>query len=755
MESKTIIANLANLLQSCIDKKAHLLGKLLHGYILRSGLSADTFLLNRLVEFYSKCGHTRTARHVFDKIPNRNIYSWHAMLDGYCKGSNLKDAHELFAEMPDRNTVSWNTLISALVQTGFEQRALDVYGMMNLEGFVPTRFTLASVLSACGGLGDVGCGRECHGVAIKIGLDKNMYVGNALLYMYACKCRCIEDAIRAFGDLPGPNEVSFTAMIGMLAESYQVEEAFSMFRSMIRTGIRIDCVSLSSVLGVCASGGAGEFCDSSETYGFPSYMHGQQIHGLTVKLGFERDLHLINSLLDMYVKKGDMDNAEIIFSYLPEMSVVSWNIMIGGYGQRHQTDKAVEYMRRMQIQGYSQSENYKEAIRLFREMQFRGVQPDRTALAIVLSSCAGMGFLEGGKQVHAASVRAMFHTDVYVASGLIGMYSKCNKIEMAICSFDRLPEMDIVCWNSMIAGLSLNYLEKEAFTLFKQMLGKGMLSNQFSYTMILSCCAKLSSLYQGRQIHAHIEKDGYVNDVFVGSSLINMYSKCGDVDRARQYFDEMPCKNIVTWNEMIHGYAQHGCGDEAVTLYEDMIESGQEPDGITFVAVLMACSHSGLVDMGTRIFNSMQLEHGVEPLLDHYTCVVDALGRAGRFDEAEVLIDNMPYKDDPIIWEVLLSACRVHANVSLARRAAEELFCLDPHNSAPYVLVANIYSSLGRWEEAKVVRQMMSDKRVLKNPGYSWVEHKNRMQVFKVDDDFRIAVDAFEEANVEMSCFHG
>ncbi|KAL6991505.1 hypothetical protein U1Q18_009618 [Sarracenia purpurea var. burkii] len=793
MESK-IIAYLSNLLQSCIDKKAHLSGKLLHGYIFRNGLSADTFLSNRLVEFYSKCGHTSTARHLFNKMPHRNIYSWHAMLDGYCKASKLKDAHELFAAMPERNTVSWNTLISAFFQSGFEQKALDFYHTMNLEGFVPTRFTLASVLSACGALMDMDCGRECHGVAIKIGLEKNMYVANALLYMYA-KSRCIEDAIRAFGDLPGLNEVSFTAMMGVLAESDRVEEAFSMFRSMYRTGIRIDSISLSSVLGVCARGGMGEFCFTSETYGFPSYIHGQQIHGLTVKLGFESDLHLNNSLLDMYSKNGDMDSAEIIFNYLAEVSVVSWNIMIGGYGKKHQTDKALEYMEKMQCQGfepdevtcinmlaaciksrhietgrqifdrmvcpslsswnailsgYSQNENHEEAINLFRQMQFQGVQPDRTTLAIILSSCAGIGLLESGKQVHAASLKAIFHADIYVASGLIGMYSKCNKIEMAKCIFNRMPELDIVCWNSMIAGFSLNSLDKEAFTFFKKMLGKGMMPTEFSYATVLSCCAKLLSFSQGRQIHAQITKDGYINDVFVGSSLIDMYSKCGDVDLARQFFDEMPFKNTVTWNEMIHGYAQNGCGDEAVTLYEDMIGLGEEPNSITFVSVLTACSHSGLVDTGSKIFNSMQLEHGVDPLLDHYTCIVDALGRAGRFHEAEVLIETMPYKDDPIIWEVLLSSCRVHANVDLARRAAEELFRLDPQNSAPYVLLGNMYSSLGRWEEAKFIRKMMNDKQVYKNPGYSWVEHKNRMQVFKVDDDFGIDVAEFEAKNVDV-----
>lgn len=776
---------LANLLQTCIDKKSHVAGKLIHAHILRIGLFADTFLSNRLIELYNKCNQINTARHMFDRMPHKNIYSCNAMLSAYCKANKLEEAHELFVEMPERNPVSWNTLISALVRSGFAEGALDVYCRMKWEGFMPTHFTLASILSACGMLVNEDCGMGCHGVAIKIGLDGNVYVGNALLSMYA-KCGFIGDAMKVFEDLPEPNEVSFTAIMGGLAETDQVEDAFKMFRWMYRIGIHVDSISLSSVLGVFARSGI------KQTSGLLCSVHGQLIHGLTIKLGFERDLHLGNSLLDMYAKNGDMKRAEIVFANLPELSVVSWNVMIGGYGQEHQTGKALEYMQMMKrygfeadevtyinmlaacvksgdvetgrhifdnmmcpsltswnaiLSGYFQNGNHKEAIKLFREMQFRNVQADRTTVAIILSSCAGLGLLEGGKSVHAASFKGVFHTDIYVTSGLIGFYSKCNKAEVAKCVFDRMPEKDIVCWNSMIAGLSHNSLDKEAFNLFKQMIGKGIFPTQFSYATVLSCCAKSLSLPQGRQVHAQIVKDGVVNDVFVGSALIDMYSKCGDVHVAKQYFDMMPCKNTITWNEMIHGYAQNGCGDEAVRLYEEMIRSGEKLDSITFLAVITACSHSGLVDHGITIFNSMEAEHGVQPLSDHYTCIIDSLGRAGRFHEVETILDKMPFKDDPMVWEVLLSSCRVHDNVSLAKRAADELFRLDPKNSAPYVLLANMYSSLGRWDEAKDVREMMIEKQVVKNPGYSWLEHKKEIQGYMVDNYIDMEAHEFESAS--------
>ncbi|XP_059300968.1 pentatricopeptide repeat-containing protein At4g20770 [Lycium ferocissimum] len=755
---------LVNLLQTSIDNKAYLAGKLLHAHILRVGLSADTFLLNRLIELYSKCGRIQAARHLFDQMVGRNIYSWHSLLSAYCKEGQLDNAHNLFMKMPERNSVSWNTVISAFARNGYERKALEVYSLMNAHGFSPTHITLASVLSACGGLAELECGRVSHGSAVKYGLHKNVYVGNALLSLYV-KCGCPLDALIVFRELDDPNEVSFTAMMCGLVETDQVEEAFEMFRLMQRSGIRIDSVSLSSVLKVCAKGRGSNFSWNGETDGDLPSMEGNQVHSLTIKLGFEGDLHVSNSLLDMYAKNGDMESAEVLFGNLSETSTVSWNVMISGFGHNHDKERAMEYMGKMRgfgvepdevtyinmlagcvksgdvengrlifdsmacpsliswnaiLSGYLQNEDHLEALKLFREMQFQNQRPDRTTLAIILSSCSEMGFLECGVQVHATSLKCVSPGDIYIASGLIGMYLKCGRVEASVHIFDGLTQADIVCWNSLITGLSYNSLDKEAFTFFKRMLQRGMLPNEFSFATTLSCCTKLSSLSQGRQVHGLISKGGHANDVVVGSTLIDMYSKCGDVDGARIHFDMMPYKNTITWNEMIHGYAQNGRGDEAIFLYEDMIYSGGKPDVITFIAALTACSHSGLVDLGLKIFNSMQQEYGLEPLVDHYTCIIDCLGRAARFSEIEELIDEMPCKDDSVVWEVLLSSCRLHGNVILARRAAEELIRLNPQNSAPYVLLANMYTSLGRWDETEEIRAAMLERQVTKDPGFSW-----------------------------------
>ncbi|XP_047338427.1 pentatricopeptide repeat-containing protein At4g20770 [Impatiens glandulifera] len=739
MESTNTLKHLTNLLRTSMNENSQSLGKHIHGYLLRTGTFIDTFLTNCLIEFYFKSGNINSARYLFDQMPQRNVYSWLTMLDGFCKTGHLIYARDLFVKMPERNTMSWNTLISSLVRNGCEQDALETYQSMHMDGFLPNNFTFASILSACGSLVDVKCGEQSHAVVVKTGLGDHIFVGNALLVMYA-KCNRICDSIKIFECLNRPNEVSFTTMIRGLADCGRVFEAAKVFRLMqMNMSCRIDHVSLSTMF---------------------SAFYSQQVHNLAIKLGFEKDPYLSNSLLNMYVENEEMDNANLVFANMTERNSVSWNIMIGGYGRRKQISEALRCMEEMRLNGfepdeityinmimacfmsesvevglqifdriesrslrlynamltgYSQHGYLLEAIILFRKMQFESIRPDETTLAVMLMCCSDIELVEGERrtrEIHAVSLRSMLHVDVFVASGLIGAYSKSNGIEIAKRIFQSQPVSDIGCWNSMIAGLSINCLDEEALCLFKNMLDKGISPTQFSYATILGSSAKLSSLTTGRQMHGQISRRGFVHDVFVGSSLINMYSKCGHLDEARQFFDTMVTKNTITWNEMIHGYAQNGFGYKSVALYEEMIGSSSEiPDRVTFVSVLTACSHSGMVELGLKIFNSIE-----SPCLDHYICVIDLLARAGEFFEVEALLDKMSCKDDDIsmIWELILSSCRVHGNVSLGKRAAEELRRLEPTKSCSYLLLSNMYSSLGMWEESNLIRDKMIHNEVIK-----------------------------------------
>lgn len=763
------VLHLAKLVEAFIQKKTFFnVESMIHAQILTNGASSDTFLSNRLIELYSKSSHFGHALRVFDEMPHRNIYSWNAIISACSKSGKLDLACQLFDRMPERNVVSYNMVIGVLARGGLENRALELYYRMVKERALPTHFTFASVLSVCGTLMGLEDGRRCHCLAVKVGLDDNLFVENALLSMYT-KCGSIEGACRVFDGMSNPNEVSFTAMMGGLRQSGSVDEALSLFGKMHRNGIHIDPVAVSGVLNACAL---------DQEHGIHGNFCGLLIQAMVTKYGFDSDTHVGNSLIDMYAKHGEMEMAEMVFNTLPIVNVVSWNALISGYGQMGDSKKAIDLLQRMKeldfepdevtyismlsacvnsgdieaaiqmfdnisnptvaswnaiLSGLCKGESYEKAIQYFREMQFRHVKPDRTTMAVILSSCSGMGLLHLGKQVHAASVRTMLDVDMFVASGLVDMYSKCGLIKAGRCVFDRMPERDVVSWNSMITGFAHHSLNQEAFIFFKHMQENGMSPTASSYASVINSCARLSSLPQGRQIHAMTLKDGYDNHVFVGSALIDMYAKCGNVNEACIFFNSMPVKNVVSWNEMIHGYAQNGCGEKAVELFEYMLRSEEKPDDVTFISVLTACSHVGLIDEGIKYLNSME-KHGIKPLADHYTCVIDSLGRAGRLMEAEALVDRMPFKDDPIIWEVFLSSCSVHGNARLGRKAAEELFRLDPHNSAPYVLLSNIYAALGQWSDVSAIRALMSERGIVKDRGYSWIYHKDGVATFLVDD---------------------
>ncbi|ERN14763.1 hypothetical protein AMTRI_Chr02g212720 [Amborella trichopoda] len=826
-----ISTHFASLLQAFIDKKKPLSSaKSLHAQIFKCCLSSDIFLSNKLIELYSKMDQISVAHKVFDKMPHKNIYSWNAIVGAYCKSGEIDEANQLFLKMPQKNTVSWNTLIGGLVRSGFDQKALNTYSEMNIEGIKPTHFTFASVLSACGNLQDSCKGIQVHGRIVRDGLELNTYVENALVSMYA-KSGSMAYALQLFREMKEPNEVSCTAIMSGLALTDSLEKAFMMFREMLRHGIKIDEVALSGILGICVkswTGGldltslereissfeigfsgleqeSGSFhvglCgleqeSGSFDLGFSGYLQCTQIHALAIRAGFQSSLIFGNSLLDMYVKFGDMGSAESVFMSSPELNVVSWNVMIAGYGSLSLGERAMELLREMQelgfapdgityssmlgacvksnliqtartmfdklespsvsswntiISGYFKRENYEEAINLFREMQLENTWPDRTTLTIMLSSCGEIGFLDGGKQVHSFSLKMIVFSDLFVGSGLIDMYSKCGKIDHAKFVFDRMEERDVVGWNSMIAGFAINALNTKAFSLFKEMQRAGMMPTQFSYASVISSCTTLASIAQGRQLHGQIIKAGFLSDIFVNTAIIDMYSKCGNIEGAFHTFSLMPKKNIVSWNEMINGFAQNGCADKALEIFREMIKTDKKPDHITFIAVLTACSHGGLVEEGLNILHSMESQYKITPMADHYACVVDCLGRAGRLEEGENLINGLqcPYSSDPIIWGILLSACRVYGNISVGKRSAEKLFCLDPDNPAPYVLLSNIYAEIGRWDVALAVRKLMRERGVVKNPGRSWIEVRSGIRALSVDDSFMMADDELRCENSE------
>ncbi|KAL3636366.1 hypothetical protein CASFOL_020913 [Castilleja foliolosa] len=343
-------------------------------------------------------------------------------------------------------------------------------------------------------------------------------------------------------------------------------------------------------------------------------------------------------------------------------------------------------------------------------------------------------------QFHCQLVKMGFNKNPHVGSGLIDLYAKCSDGgDILNCRkvFDEIPDPDLVLWNTMVFGYSLNdEFSEEALNCFKHMQQAGNFPDECSFVCVITACSKMSSVSQGRQIHSLVIKSDIPSNIIVSvnNALIAMYSKCGDLKDAKKVFDKMPERNSVTMNSMIAGFAQHGLGNDSLLLFEKMLEKNIAPTNITFVSVLSACAHTGRVEDGKMYFCMMKEKFKIEPELEHYTCMIDLLGRAGKLNEAESLLKTMPYNPNIMVWASLLRACRTHGNVELAEKAAKQCLKLDPSNATPYIMLGHMYAGDHRWDEVASVKKLMRDKNVKRRPGCSWIEVDKRVHVFVADD---------------------
>ncbi|CAN1336520.1 Pentatricopeptide repeat-containing protein At3g24000, mitochondrial [Linum perenne] len=384
----------------------------------------------------------------------------------------------------------------------------------------------------------------------------------------------------------------------------------------------------------------------------------------------------------------------------------------------------------------------------------------------MLKKCTLLGKLEEGKIVHTHLLNSHFSRDSVLLTTLINLYSKCGSLDDARQLFDEMPDKrDIVAWTALIAGfsqcermeeaqvifhglvsrndVSWNTLiaaharkgeAEHAFHLFSNMLRENVQPTQFTYSSILNACAVVGSLEQGKWVHAILIKSQAKLVGFVGNTLLDMYAKSGSLEEAKKVFDRLLRRDVVSWNTLLKGYAQHGLGKTALRTLEKMLKIGIAPNDITFLCVLTACSHAGLVDEGFSIFSKMK-KYDIEPDVSHYVTIVDLYGRAGQLELAEKSIREMPIEPTAAVWGALLGACRMHKKTELGIYAAERIFELDPHDSGPHMLLYNIYASAGRWAEATKVRKIMKESGVKKEPACSWVEIENEVHVFVADDD--------------------
>ncbi|CAM6062806.1 unnamed protein product [Sphagnum tenellum] len=362
---------------------------------------------------------------------------------------------------------------------------------------------------------------------------------------------------------------------------------------------------------------------------------------------------------------------------MPSRDVVTWNAMILGHGKCAQGQKALE---------------------LFSQMQ---------------------------------------QEDVFVGNSLVDMYAKCGSMEDAQRVFNRMPSRNVVTWNAMILGHVKCRQGHKSVEFFRQMQQEGVQPDSVTFVGVVNACASLIALEEGRSAHEQIIQNHSKwmdSVVFVGNSLVDMYAKCGSMEDAKRVFNEMPLRDVVSWNTILGGFAMHGHGNEALTYFEQMCEEGVQPDGITFVCLLSACSHAGLVHEGMCFYASMKEVYMISPTVEHYTCMVDLLGRAGHLEEAENMIKSMPCKPHFATCMALLGACRIHGNVEMGERVAKQFIELESENAAGYVLAANIYPASGNKHLCEDVELQRKERDAKRQPGRTWIEVDNKVHTFVVDD---------------------
>lgn len=764
------------LLQACGRQKDIEVGGKLNEIVRASTQFRNDFVINtRIITMYSMCGSPHDARYVFDHLQRKNLYQWNALISGYtrnelwfeamsvfvelvekgeykpdnftfpcvikaCGGrcdvglgraihgmvikmgldlssdvfvgnamiamygkcGFVEEAAKVFERMAEKSLVSWNSILSAFSEYGLAQEGFNLLREMleGEEGLLPDVATLATVLPLCAGERQVEMGMVVHGLAVKFGLTQDLMVSNSLMDMYS-KCGFLPEAQTLFDKNEGKNVVSWNSIIGAYSRGGHVDRTFGLLRKMQMecVKIRADEVTMLNVLPVCL--------DKSEL------LTVKELHGYTLRNGFQYDVLVANMFISAYAKCGALRSAENVLNGMENKTVGSWNSLIGGYAQNGYPWKALD---------------------VYHQMTHSGLNPDWFSIGGLLLAFAQLRSLQYGKEIHSFVLRKGLVTDSFIAISLLSLYIQCGKLLFAKLLFDGMEDKNLVSWNAMIAGYSQHGLPNETLNMFCEMVSNGIQPDEISITSVLGACSQLSALQLGKEAHCYALKAHLTEDIFVGCKIIDMYAKCGSVEVSRNIFDRLKEKDVASWTVIISGYGIHGRGKEALELFEEMQRLGLKPDGFTFIGILMGCNHSGLVEEGLNYFNQMQPVHGLEPKLEHYACVVDMLGRCGRFHDALKLINEMPMEPDVAMWSSLLSSCRIHGETGLGEKIAEKLLELGPDKAENYVLVSNLFAESGNWDDVRRVRGKMRELGLKKDVGCSWIEVGGNIYNFSVGD---------------------
>ncbi|KAL2324794.1 hypothetical protein Fmac_023852 [Flemingia macrophylla] len=764
VNSKHMLKHYSSLLGDCTLREALNEGRAIHGHQLKNGVHPDSHFWASLINLYAKCGYPSYARRVLDEMSEQDVVSWTALIQGlvaqgdgregihlfcemrntgirpneftvatclkacsmcldaslgkqvqaeavkvgllsdvfvgsalvnlYAKSGEMDLACKLFFHLPEQNEVLWNVLISGHAQLGDGKGVIKLFCEMLKSEIQFSKFTLSSVLKGCASSGDLRNGRLVHCLAIKSGCELDKFLVSSLIELYS-KCGLVGDALKLFVRITDHDVVLWSAMIACLDQQGHSQEAAKLFFLMRHTGVEPNQFTFASVVSTATE--------------LEDLHYGKSIHACIFKYGFEYDISVSNALIRMYMKCGYVSDGARVFEAMPGRNLVSWNTMLSGF---HDYDSC------------------EMGPRTFYQMLVEGFRPNMFTFISVLRSCSSLLDIDFGRQVHAQVLKNNLDENDYVGTVLVDMYAKCTCMEESYLTFSGLISPDVFTWTVMITGYAKTDQAEKAIEHFNLMQQEGIKPNEFTVAGCLGGCSQITATESGMQLHSMAIKSGLLSDIYVSCALVDMYAKCGSIEDAEAIFKGMVRRDTVLWNTMIRGFSLHGQGDKALETFQAMKDEGNLPDEVTFIGILSACSHMGLIEEGKKHFNTMSNVYGITPRDEHYACMVDMLSRAGRFGEVESFVEEMKLTSNALIWETVLGACAKHGNVKFGERAAEELLKLKHKTDSTFILLSNIFASKGRWGDVKKIRTLMARQGVKKEPGCSWVGISNKVHVF-------------------------
>ncbi|XP_062073507.1 pentatricopeptide repeat-containing protein At2g36980, mitochondrial [Humulus lupulus] len=575
----------------------------------------------------------------------------------------------------------------------------------------------------------------------------------------------ITHARKLFDGMSHRDSVAWNAMLASYSQLGLHQEALSLFWSMRIMDTRPDHFTFTSTLSACA--GACEL------------RHGTKVHALILVLGYQSYVPINNAMIDMYGKCLSPSSATRVFDEMNLRNDTSWCSLLFARTKSFQFDIAykvflamprrVEIAWNIMIAGYARNGEIERCLALLKDMLENSCWPDQWTFSSLMSACTESSECLYGFMVHTFIIKSGWSSAVETRNSLLSFYAelgcrgdamkvfdspgnlsqvswnaiidanmKLGDTEDAFLAFHKAPEKNIVSWTSMISGYARNGHGEQAVSFFVEMMRNGFKSDDYAIGAVLHACSTFAVLGHGKMIHGCIFRNGFHGYVYAGNGLVNMYAKCGDLEGSNRAFGEIPDKDLVSWNAMLFAFGLHGKPNQALKLYKKMVATGVKPDKVTFIGLLMTCSHSGLIEESREFYETMKSVYELSPEMDHVACMVDMLARGGYISEAKELATKYlgTVSSELSSFEALLGACSAHQDFRLGTYLGKALKDLDPHKEISYVMLSNLYCASGQWNEAEIVRQAMLDKGVKKMPGCSWIELRNKVTTFVAGDHY-------------------